>query len=95
MEKVYQKALQVELIKRGFKAEIECPIKVKYKEVIVGEYYLDLIVNEKVAIELKVAKEYNPKDEAQLLNQLKATELEVGLLINFGKERVDFKRFIN
>ena len=52
------------------------------------------MVNEKVLVELKVAKEYNPKDEPQLFNELKATEIKVGLLINFGKEKVQFKRFV-
>ena len=94
LEKVYQKALQVELLRRGRSAELEHPIKVKFKGIIVGDYYADLFVDEKVIVELKVAAEYNPKDEAQLLNQLKATEKEVGLLINFGRKKVEFKRFI-
>ncbi len=94
LEKVYQKALQVELINREFSAELEYPLKVKYKETIVGEYQADLLVNEKVLVELKVAKEYNPKDEPQLLNELKATGIKVGLLINFGKQKVQFKRFV-
>ena len=94
LEKVYQKALQVELLRRGHSAEIEHPIKVEFKGAIVGEYETDLLVAEKVIVELKVAKEYNPKDEPQLLNELKATTIKVGLLINFGKEKVEFKRFI-
>jgi len=94
LEKVYQKALQVELLRRGHSAEIEHPIKVEFKGAIAGEYEADLLVDEKVIVELKVAKEYNPKDEAQLLNELKATTIKVGLLINFGKEKVEFKRFI-
>ncbi len=93
-EKVYQKALQVELQRRDYSIELEHAIKVKYKGAIVGDYAADLLVNGKVIVELKVAAEYNPKDEAQLLNQLKATEMEVGLLINFGKEKVAFKRFV-
>ena len=94
LEKVYQRAMQVELIKRGHKAECEHNIKVKYKGILVGEYAADLLVDDVVIVELKVAPEYNPKDEAQLLNQLKATEKEVGLLINFGREEVEFKRFV-
>ena len=66
----------------------------KFKEVIVGEYAADLLVDGKVIVELKVSKEYNLQDEPQLLNELKATEMKVGLLINFGKEEVDFKRFV-
>ncbi len=94
LEKVYQKALQAELLLRDHKAECEHYIKVKYKETIVGEYSADLLVDDVVIVELKVSPIYNPKDEAQLLNQLKATEKEVGLLINFGKEEVEFKRFV-
>ncbi|MFH1563381.1 MAG: GxxExxY protein [Nitrospirota bacterium] len=94
LEKVYQKALQVELLRRGHTVELEHGIKVKYKETFVGEYAADLLVDEKVIVELKVSVEYNPKDEAQILNQLKATEIEVGLLINFGREEVEFKRFV-
>ena len=94
MEKVYQRALQVELLRRGFSSELEYSLKVKYKGTIVGDYQADLLVDEKVLIELKVAKEYNRNDEPQLLNELKATGIEVGLLINFGKEKVKFKRFV-
>lgn len=93
LEKVYQKALQVEIVRRGHTAEIEHPINVSYKGAIVGEYAADLLVDGKVIVELKVAKEYNPHDEPQLLNELKATGIKVGLLINFGKEKVEFKRF--
>ena len=86
--------MHVELSKRKHSAELEHAIKVKYKEVIVGDYMADILVDGKVIVELKIAAEYNPKDEAQLLNLLKATELEVGLLINFGKEGIEFKRFV-
>ena len=86
--------MQVELISRGLTSEIEYPLKVKYKNAIVGDYQADLLVEEKVIIELKVAKEYNRSDETQLLNELKATEIEVGLLINFGREKVQFERFV-
>ena len=94
LEKVYQRAMQVELQLRGHKAELEPAMKVKFKGVIVGNYAADLLVDDKVIVELKVAKNYNPKDEPQLLNELKATEIKVGLLINFGKEKVEFKRFV-
>ena len=93
LEKVYQKALQVELLKRNHTAELEHAITVKYKGTVVGEYAADLFVDKKVIVELKVASEYNPKDEAQLLNQLKATGIDVGLLINFGCKQVEFNSF--
>ena len=94
LEKVYQRAMQVELESRGFVVEIESKIKVHYKGTVVGDYQADLFVNQCVIVELKVAKEYMPYDEAQLLNELKATGIRVGLLINFGRSRVEFKRFI-
>ena len=94
LEKVYQRAMQVELKLRGHQAEMEHPIKVNYKGIIVGDYAADLLVDELVLVELKVAKNYNSQDEPQLLNELKATNMEVGMLINFGREKVEFKRFI-
>ncbi len=94
LEKVYQKAMQVELIKKGLSAATEHPITVRYKGVVVGNYQADIYVDEAVIVELKVAKKYNPEDEAQLLNELKATGVKVGLLINFGREKVEFKRLV-
>jgi GxxExxY protein len=84
LERVYQKALQTEIISRGLRAEIEHPIKVAYKGVIVGDYFADLLVDELVVVELKIAPNYNRQDEPQLLNELSATGIKVGLLINFG-----------
>jgi GxxExxY protein len=92
LERVYQRAMQVELGQCGLKAEIESPIHVHYKDVDVGEYRADLFVNDAVIVELKVAKSYMPEDEPQLLNELKATRIKVGLLINFGRDKVEFKR---
>ncbi len=94
LEKVYQRAMQVELLQREFKCEVEPRISVSYKSVVVGDYAADLLVEEKVIVELKVAAAYNSGDEAQLLNELKATGIKVGLLINFGREKVEFKRFV-
>ena len=94
LERVYQKALQAELVARGLSVEIEYPIKVSYKGNPVGEYFADLLVNKTVIVELKTATEYNPKDEPQLLNELKATGIKIGLLINFGRTKVGFKRLV-
>ena len=63
LEKVYQRAMQVELLKQGLKAELEHPIKVSYKGAIVGEYQADIFVEDAVMVELKVARNYNPEDE--------------------------------
>jgi GxxExxY protein len=92
LESVYQRGMQVELQRQGLQAQIECPIKVRYKDAIVGEFRADLLVNEVVIVELKTAKSYNPEDEPQLLNELKATGIKVGLLINFGRTKVEFQR---
>lgn len=94
LESVYQKALQAELVKTGLKAETECPIKVNYKGTVVGDFRADLLVNDVVLVELKVAKNYNAEDEPQLLNELKASGIKVGLLINFGRTKVEFKRMV-
>ena len=92
LEKVYQRALQVELIRRGLRAETEHSLKVNYKGAIVGEYCADLLVEETVLVELKVAPDLNRHDEAQLINELKATRLRVGLLLNFGRTGVEYRR---
>jgi len=94
LEKVYQRAMQVELKLRGRKAELEHRIPVRYKDERVGDYAADLLVENLVLVELKVAPEYQTADEAQLLNELKATGLKVGLLINFGRTKVQFKRMV-
>ena len=94
LEKVYQRAMQVELRSRGLKAEIEHTIKVWYKDELVGDDQADLWVADRVIVELKVAREYQSEDEAQLLNELKATGVRVGLLIYFGRTKVEFKRFV-
>lgn len=84
LERVYQNALFFELLKRGFKCEAQHPIKVYYEDQLVGEYIADIIVNGHIILELKAVKELWPEHESQLLNYLKATRMEVGLLLNFG-----------
>jgi GxxExxY protein len=75
LERVYQRALQVELIRRGVAAEIERRIQVQYKGVVVGDYDADLIVADSVAIEIKVNSQYDKRDEAQLLNKVEYKRL--------------------
>jgi GxxExxY protein len=94
LEKVYQNAMIVELRIRGFQARSSPDLIVIYKNEKVGFYHADLCVNESVIVELKVAKNYNTEDEAQILNELKSGTIKIGLLINFGKTKVEFKRFI-
>ena len=86
LEKVYQNALYNELKNNGFKVESQKQIKVYYKNIEVGEYYADLIVNDKVILELKATEAITEAHEFQLLNYLKRTNIEVGLLLSFGKK---------
>lgn len=96
LEKVYENALKIELSKMGFNVQAQKNIKVHYAGYEVGDYYADLMINDLVIIELKAAENICEEHEAQLINYLKATNIEVGLLLNFGK-KAEFKRkiFIN
>ena len=94
LHRVYQCALQVELIRRNHRADLESRINVRYKEVIVGDYDADMIIDNRVLIEVKIAPQYDKRDEAQLLNLLKATGLKVGILINFGRSKVEYRRLV-
>jgi len=85
LEKVYENAMLVELNKNGLKAISQYPVKVNYDGVAVGEYFADIIVEDKVIIELKASANIVPENILQLQNYLKATNIEVGLLLNFGK----------
>ncbi len=84
LERVYQNALFLELTKSGFFVETQKRIRVHYKEREVGEYYADMVVDEMVILELKAAECLIPEFECQLTNYLRATSIEVGLLLNFG-----------
>jgi GxxExxY protein len=89
LERVYQRALQVELLRCGATAEVEKRIQVQYEGVIVGAYDIDVLVDSCVAVEIKVAPQYDKRDEAQLLNELKATGMKVGMLVNFGRTSIN------
>lgn len=93
MEKVYERALLIELKKSGLHATAQEKISVTYDGIIVGTYYADILVDNKIILELKAATVIMPEHEAQLLNYLKATQIEVGLLLNFGLQPA-FKRKI-
>jgi GxxExxY protein len=94
LEKVYENALAHEIRKVGLTVVQQYPIRVLYDGVVVGEYAADLLVAEQVIVELKVAKALDNVHLAQCLNYLKATGMEVCLLLNFGKPRVEIKRVI-
>ena len=93
LEKVYENSMVIELQKTGLRVRQQENIKVYYESEVVGDYYTDLLVDDLVIVELKAAEKISEKHEAQLINYLKATKIEVGLLLNFGKEP-EFKRKI-
>jgi GxxExxY protein len=94
LEKVYQKAMVHELSLMGVQCEEEPPTPAMYKGVKLLDYFGDLLVERVVMVELKAHKAYQSDDEAQLLNQLRAAEHQVGMLINFGRDGVKFKRMV-
>jgi GxxExxY protein len=93
LEKVYQNALYIELKSQGFKVEAQKQIKVYYKSQMVGEYFADLIIDDSITLELKACECLMDEHQAQLLNYLKATKVEIGILLNFGVVP-EFKRLI-
>jgi GxxExxY protein len=91
LEKIYENAFALELQQNGLDVKCQFPIKVYYENKIVGEYYADIIVNNLIIIELKASTCLLEEHECQLINYLRATEIELGLLLNFGKE-AEYKR---
>ncbi len=94
LEKVYENAMMVLFRKNGIYAEQQKAIKVFFEEEVVGDYFADILVDGKVIIELKVAEAITNIHKAQLLNYLKATQLQLGLILNFGKERLEHERLV-
>jgi GxxExxY protein len=96
LEKDYENALLIELEGMGIPVKPQCPIQVFYEGKVVGEYFADLIVKDSIIVEIKASRNLCPEHEAQLLNYLKATKIEVGLLLNFGpKPEIKRKAFDN
>jgi GxxExxY protein len=93
LEKVYQNAMYFELKSLGYKVEAQKQIKVYFKNQLVGEYYSDLLVEDKVIVELKATELLMNVHVAEIINYLKSTPIEVGILLNFGEEP-EFKRII-
>jgi GxxExxY protein len=94
LEKVYENALFIELKKRGLNAERQVPIQVHYKDNVVGEYIADLLVEDTVIVELKTVEILEKVHEAQLLNYLKATGIQVGILVNFKHPKAEIKSMV-
>jgi GxxExxY protein len=95
LEKVYENALAHELRMRGLAVEQQRGITVMYRDVVVGEYFVDLFVEEVLLVELKTANALDAAHHAQCINYLKATGLRLCLLLNFGKPRLEIKRVAN
>lgn len=93
-EKIYEKALCIEFDKNGIYFQRQKPVDVVYKDNLVGEYVTDIIVEDKLLLELKAVSALCSEHEAQLMNYLKATGLSVGLLLNFGKPKLGIKRMV-
>jgi GxxExxY protein len=95
LENVYRKSMFVELTRQGMLARPEFPITIRYKDVVVGEYFADLLVAGEVLVEIKTVKALDEVHMAQCLNYLKATGLMECLLINFGKPEIEIRRLVN
>jgi GxxExxY protein len=95
LEKVYENALAHELRKTGLQVKQQCLVPVYYDEVIVGEYFADLLVEERIVVELKAIKSIEDTHRAQCIHYLKATGQKICLLINFGAPRIEIKRIVN
>ncbi|WP_281227185.1 GxxExxY protein [Flavobacterium aquiphilum] len=93
LEKVYQNAMYFELKSKGLKVEAQKQIKVYFKNQLVGEYFADLLIEDKVIVELKACELLMNAHVAQTMNYLKATKIEIGLVLNFGEEP-EFKRIV-
>ena len=94
LEKVYENALCIELEKNGLKYQAQKPIIVNYKGFNIGEYVADIVVENKLLLELKALSTFSSSHDAQVMNYLKATNLSVGLLLNFGRPKLAIKRIV-
>ena len=94
LEKVYENAMMIELGRNGLEAESQKVIQVCYFGAVVGDFFADIVVENRILLELKATKAIDEIHQAQLLNYLKATGMRVGLIINFGSPRVGIKRMV-
>jgi len=92
LESVYEKALLIALRQQSLNAESQVPVSVKFRGETVGDFFADILVEGKVLVELKAVKALAPEHFAQVINDLKATGLEVGLLVNFGNPKLEYRR---
>ncbi len=95
LESVYEKALLVALRQKDLRAENQVPLQVKFRGEIVGEFFVDVLVENKILLELKTVNNLTNEHYAQTINYLKATGIEVALLVNFGNPKLEYRRFNN
>ena len=95
LEKVYENSLMVLFKEKNIKAEQQYPVPIYFKDYLVGDYYADILVEDKLILELKSTTSFCDAHIAQTLHYLKATDLKLALLINFGCSKLEYKRIIN
>ena len=95
LESVYEKALLIALRDRGLKAESQVAVRVSFRNQAVGEFFADIVIEDQIIIELKAVRGIAVEHVAQVLNYLRATGKEVGLLVNFGTKKLEYRRFNN
>jgi GxxExxY protein len=95
LESVYENALLIALRQKGLGAEEQIDLKVRFRGAIVGDFSVDILVENKILLELKAVSALAKEHQAQIINYLKATGMEVGMLINFGNPRLEYRRFEN
>ncbi len=94
-EKFYQKAAADDFSRAGLKSEEQLPVKISYKGKVVGKYYFDFLIEDKIILEIKVRDYFSKRDVTQLYSYLKAKDLKLGLIIHFTKSGVKVKRIVN
>jgi len=94
LEKVYENALMIELAGAGIKAIQQAPIQITYNQKIVGDYFADILVDDKIILELKATEKLLKIHQSQVINYLNATGIELGILINFAEESLNYKRLL-
>jgi len=93
LESVYEKALLIAFKDKGLDVQSQSPLQVTFRNQTVSDFIADIVVENKVLIELKAVKSLTPEHQAQIINYLRATRIEIGLLINFGNSKLEFRRF--
>lgn len=92
LESIYERALLIALREKGLEAKAQFPLSVKFRGRTIGDFYADILLENKVILELKAVRTLTPEHQAQLINYLKATGVDIGLLVNFGNSKLEYKR---